>query len=469
MKAKIKAPRDFFLPYQKKWIEDRSRLKIMEKSRQVGMSWAAAYRLVREQSMRSTRLDAWVSSRDETQARLFLEDCRAFGHILTLAAIESGAETPGSTPQTKAGTITFAHGTRIHCLSSNADAQAGKRGTRLLDEFALHPDPRNLYNIAYPGITWGGQLEIISTHRGSDNYFNRLIQDVRHGGNAKNFSYHRVTLEDALAQGFLHKLQMKLPEDDPRQDMDEADYYNFIQTSCADKESFQQEYLCEPSQDDTAFLTYELITSCEYEEGEDWQREIRDFDPRPGAHDLYLGVDLGRTQDYSVFWLLEKVGDVLFTRSITALRDTPFSEQESILYAMLECPHLRRVCIDQSGLGRQFAERAAERFGRHRVEGLSFTAGLKESLAYPVREGFESRKIRIPEDRHLRADLRALRRERTAVGNLRFAAGRNENGHADRFWALALGIHAAGGVRPSPKSHYEPFARSRSERTQKTF
>lgn len=37
----------FFLPYQIAWIKDRSRIKLMEKSRQIGMSWTTAYSLVR--------------------------------------------------------------------------------------------------------------------------------------------------------------------------------------------------------------------------------------------------------------------------------------------------------------------------------------------------------------------------------------------------------------------------------------
>ena len=55
----------FFLPYQKKWILDNSRIKIMEKSRQIGMSWSTAYRLVRNPAFANTRRDSWVSSRDE--------------------------------------------------------------------------------------------------------------------------------------------------------------------------------------------------------------------------------------------------------------------------------------------------------------------------------------------------------------------------------------------------------------------
>jgi phage FluMu gp28-like protein len=74
---------------------------------------------------------------------------------------------------------------RLHSMSSNPDAQAGKRGDRTLDEFALHPDPRKLYTIAYPGVTWGGAMEIFSTHRGSANFFNELIQEIKHKGNPK--------------------------------------------------------------------------------------------------------------------------------------------------------------------------------------------------------------------------------------------------------------------------------------------
>jgi phage FluMu gp28-like protein len=51
--------------------------------------------------------------------------------------------------------------------------------------------------------------------------------------------------------------------------------------------------------------------------------------------------------------------------------------------------------------------------------------------------------MRIPSDEHITADLRSIKKENTAAGNIRFAADRGKNGHADRFWALALAIHAA--------------------------
>jgi len=63
------SPEFFFLPYQAAWIKDNARIKIMEKSRQIGMSWAAAYRAVTTTSRQGVLQDTWVSSRDELQAK----------------------------------------------------------------------------------------------------------------------------------------------------------------------------------------------------------------------------------------------------------------------------------------------------------------------------------------------------------------------------------------------------------------
>lgn len=433
----IPARNTLLLPYQAAWVRDTSRLKIAEKSRQIGWTWATAYGVVSRKGLTDARLDAWISSRDEIQARLFLEDCKAFAGLLHMGAEDLG-ERLVDERGTSAYVLAFSNGLRAHSMSSNPDAQAGKRGDRVLDEFALHPDPRKLYSIAYPGITWGGTLEIFSTHRGTANYFNQLIEEARHKGNPKKMSLHRVTLADALEQGFLHKLQAKLPPEDERQEMDEAEYFDFIRSGCADEETFAQEYMCVPSDDAAAFLSYELIDGCRYPAGERWETPLRET-----PHRLYVGVDVGRDHDLTVIWVVEKVGGVAFTRRVIELRGQTFEAQEAALYEVLALPQVRRCCIDQTGLGRQFAERAQRRFGRYRVEGLHFTAAVKEELAYPVRAAFEDRSVRIPDGQELVADLRGIRKETTASGNIRFTGERGKNGHCDRFWALALALHAA--------------------------
>lgn len=441
--AKIIPPTDaLLLPYQKRWVLDDSRLKLMEKSRQIGISWASAYSMVRRKSLAKVRYDGWVSSRDEIQARLFLDDCKHFANILHTAVHDLGVQV---IEEEKTYVLEFASGVKINSMSSSPDAQAGKRGDRLLDEFALHKDPRKLYAIAYPGITWGGQLEIVSTHRGSHNFFNELVTEIREKGNPKNISLHRVTLEDALNDGFLYRLQQKLSPDDERQAFDEADYFDYVKSGCADEESFLQEYMCVPADDASAFLTYDMIAACEYDRTPVNLSDTSDLSDLSDKKELYLGVDVGRKKDLTCMWLNSLEGGRHLCRRLITLQKMKFSAQEEILYRLLELPGMRRCCIDATGLGMQFAERAQERFGTYRVEAVQFTAPVKEDLAYPVKAAFEDLNLRIPFDRKLQSDLRAIKKETTSAGNIRFSADRSENGHADRFWALALAIHAAKG------------------------
>lgn len=429
-------PDAIFLPYQGKWVTDHSRLKLMEKGRQIGLSWSTAYATVSRTAMVDAKRDQWVSSRDDIQARLFLEDCKLFSGILDIAAQDLGEQVIDPKSKDTAYVLRFANERRIISMSSNPDAQAGKRGGRVLDEFALHPDPRKLWTIAYPGITWGGSIEVISTHRGSHNFFNQLVREAREGGNPKKISLHRVTLQDALDDGFLWKLQQTLPADDERQEMDEAQYFEWVKAGCADEESFLQEYMCQPADDDAAFLEYDLIAACEYPTSVNWSAIE--------GGELYAGIDIGRKKDLTVLWIVEKLGDVLYTRHVEALRNMSKPEQEKVLWPWLE--RCSRTCIDATGLGIGWADDAQAKFGEYAVEAVSFTQRSKEALAYPVRSKMEDRRLRIPFSKHIRADLRSVTKQVSAGGNIRFTAERTPDGHADHFWALALAIDAAASI-----------------------
>lgn len=418
----------FFLPYQRKWICDNSRIKIMEKSRQIGLSWCCAYRAIRE-ALLKPKTQVWICSRDKTQANLFLNDCKDFAKVFS--PLKNVFDTQTGSCKEK---LRFKNQSIIHTLSSNPNAQAGKRGTRILDEFALHEDPETLYNIAYPGITWGGQLEIISTHRGSNNFFNKLIQEVRLNGNPKKISLHRVTLVDALEQGFLKKLKSKLPIDDPRQNMTDEDYYNFIKNACASESIFLQEYMCQPMNDDDTFLKLKDIEACFYDPKEAWQ-EVSHYP-------CYLGVDLARSKDLTVFIILEKKELCFFTREVICLKNRRFEEQERIFSALLKTYNIQHVCIDKTGIGQQFVERMQSHFGTQKIEGITFSTNMKERLAYSLKNIIEHRQIFLPQDYNLVEDLLQVRTQ-WAGDNIRFNASHTHQGHSDRFWALALAICAA--------------------------
>jgi phage FluMu gp28-like protein len=448
VKAKIRPanPYAILLEPQQRWVQDTSVLRFAVKPRQVGWTWTAACDIVRDKSRNKHVKEAWISSRDEEQARLFLEDCKNWTGILKCVATDLGEQLIDKEADLKAYVMQFANGNRIHSMSSNPDAQAGKRGDRIIDEAALHKDFRKLYAIAKPGITWGGRLSIFSTERGSSTFFHELRTEIEEHDNPKKFSFHKYTLRDFLDYGFLWKLQQIVSPDHEIQEMDEDAYFDYIRIGCDSEESFLQEYMCVAADDSAAFLEWDLIAAAEYRKQEPWQLPWEDC-----KGDLYMGVDVGRKHDLTVVTILEKLGDVKYTRRMIEMKKAKFADQKTVIWDLLRLPNLRRACFDATGLGMQMAEEARDEFGS-RVEEVSFTQPVKADLAFTLRTSFEDRRIRIPHENNLRTDLRAVKKEVTAAGNIRFTADTGPNGHSDRFWSLALAEHA-GKTASGPFEH----------------
>ncbi|MCP4250006.1 MAG: hypothetical protein GY778_23440, partial [bacterium] len=312
--------------------------------------------------------------------------------------------------------VTLPGGVRIVGLPANPQTARGFTGDVLLDEFAMHAFDRDIWAAMFPTILRGdGELDVASTPKGRKNVFYQL------GDNAQ-FSRSTVTLPQAIEQG----LDVDLEE---------------IRRSMGDEELFRQEFLCEFVDEATAYLTCEQIAACEDPAlvGEVPVGKLALMD-----EDLYAGVDVGRKRDLTVIWVLGRCGDGLVTRAIYELSKAPFRKQYALLADVVRLRRLRRCCIDAGGLGMQLAESAVEDFGAHRVEGLTFTVGLKEALAGGLRIAVEDQRIRIPVDERIRNDWHSVERCVTTGGHARFEASRAGGSHGDRFWAAALAVHAAG-------------------------
>src|SRR3546814_20897100 len=94
-----------------------------------------------------------------------------------------------------------------------------------------------------------------------------------------------------------------------------------------------------------------------------------------------------------------------------------------------------RTCMDATGLGIGWADDAQRKFGQYAVEAVTFTPRVKEALAYPVRATMEDRRLRIPYNKQVRADLRSVTKQVRAAGHNRFPAAGTPDGHAHRIWA----------------------------------
>jgi phage FluMu gp28-like protein len=426
----VSAADKYFMPYQADYIRDGSLLVIVEKGRQIGLSYAASYKAVRLAAPKDARLDVWVMSRDEIQAKQFLLYCKRWARVLKFAAEDLGEVVVDNDKDITAHVLRFANGICIYCLSSNPDAIVGKSGHVILDEFALHKDQRQLYAVAKPVTQWGGTLTIISTHRGVQTVFNEIITDIKQRGNKMGWSLHTIPIQTAVEQGIVEKINAATGRKETR-----AAWLARQRAECLDEEQWLQEYCCIPADESTAFISYEMITSCEDDTApKDFNYLLACKNP------IYIGFDVARSKHLSVIDVEEKVGDVFWERMRVEFRGKSFAEQKMELKKFILLPATRRVCIDSSGLGMQLAEECVKEFGS-RVEAVRFSGPVKEELAFPLRAAHEDRTLRYKKDDALRADLRGIKKETTASGNIRFV-GESDDSHCDRFWAKALALHA---------------------------
>jgi len=244
------------------------------------------------------------------------------------------------------------------------------------------------------------------------------------------FSKHQIDIYQAIAQGCPHSL------DDLKAGIDDPDLW-------------AQEYELAFLDEATAWLTYDLINEAE--------NDHAGIPELASGGAFYVGMDIGRRRDLTVISAVEKVGDVDWTRELTVMKGATFSSQEQELDRVIRQFHPRRVCIDQTGMGEKFVEDMKKRYGEYLIEGVLFSGAVKLDLATSIRKRFEDRQIRIPIDRNLRDDLHSVKKVTTSAGNIRFDAERTNDGHADRFWSLALAVHAGGTAAAKPVyGHVDP-------------
>lgn len=424
----------YFLPYQVRWLNDQSPIKIWEKSRRIGATYVQAYEDVREAAQ--NKWDIWFSSADESAAREYILYCAKWARLFDRAAEYLGLVVLDSEKDIKAYVVTLANGRRINALSSNPKAFRSKGGKVILDEFAWHEDAEALWAAARPCITWGFPLRILSTHNGTNCRFYRFIDGVKKG--KLHWSHHITQIELAVNEGLLDKILRHKATDEEK-----TAWLKEQRESCFDENTWLQEYCCIPVDEVSAFLTYEMITNSE--------RDDLLIPLEAITGDLYGGMDIGRKKDLSVIWLIEKLGHVKYTRLVRVMEKAPFSMQSETLFEFLGHPRMRRFCIDATGIGMQLSEEAQDAFGKYKVEAITFTNAVKEDMGYGLKNSIEDRLLYIPSIFEIREDFHSIRKITTSSGNIRFDVAASEaRGHADRFWACALANHAASNKNSGP-------------------
>lgn len=410
-----------------RWLNDNSKVKIWEKSRRIGATYVQSYEDVRDCVKRKVPA-VWFTSADESAAREYIDYCEKWVKLFNVAAKSLGEVVIDNDKDIKAFVIEFSNGTKIHALSSNPKGFRSKGGKVVLDEFAFHSNPSELWKAARPCITWGFPLRILSTHNGQNCLYYKFLTQIEKG--KLKWSHHKTPITLAVDEGLVDKIYQRETSKQERENWIEEQ-----RQDCFDEYTWLQEYCCIAIDEACAFLPYDLISTCEV------QDILKSLDDIKG--DLYVGIDIGRRKDLTVIWCLERFENSKYTRKVEILEKTPFHIQYEIISGILKHRKLRRCCIDSTGIGMQLAETAQKDFGQYRVEAVMFTNKSKEEMAYNLRTNFEDKTVYIPNDHDIREDLHSIRKVITKAGNIRFDAETSEvNGHADRFWALALALIA---------------------------
>lgn len=414
-------PFNLLLPYQRQWVSDDARFKIWLKSRQIGGSLAASFEIVADAIQRGS--DWIVLSAGERQALEFMEKVHRAAAIFAQAVSHETAQP--YTPETKASQIRFPNGARILALPANASTARGYSANLVLDEFAFHENPEEIWRAVYPIITnpLRGQLKlrIISTPAGMNNKFYELWHE------APDFSRHQTTVYDAVDQGLAL-------------DIDE------LRANLADPDGWAQEFECQFMEHAAQVFPVELIRACEHPTATArwpaFEDEMENERPKPlTPHPLFVGIDVGRRKDLTVCWTLERAAGQCTTREILVLDNVPFPEQEKLLAARIHAS--RYAAIDATGLGGPVSEHLAQRLGDYKLDAVNFTNDRKRELFSRAKKAFQSKTVAIPADPKLRDDLASIQRIVTPQGLVKFIAARTRDGHADRATALALALHAA--------------------------
>lgn len=457
------------LPYQQAWLADQSPVKICEKSRRVGLSWAEAAdaALTAAQAADAGGDDTWYIGYNQDMAKEFIRDAAVWAKNYGLVASEMEEALfvdEGKDIVTFA--IRFASGFRVTALSSRPSNLRGKQGRVVIDEAAFHDDLAGLVKAAMALLMWGGKVRIISTHEGDKNLFNEIIQDCRAG--KLPYSVHRIEFKFAVEQGLFQRICLATRRQWSHAAEAEwvASIYAFYASNAA------EELDVIPGTGAGAYLSRALIESCmqtgipvlrlalpdaftlepavmREAEIEDWCKEhlaplLRRLDPNL-VH--YFGEDFARSGDLTVIWPIEETRDLrLVTPFVLELRNVPFEQQKQILFYLVDrLPRFRAGAMDARGNGQYLAEVAMQRYSALRIAQIMLSVEWYRQNMPRMKAAFEDKSLAIPQDADILGDLRAVRLDKGVAkvpdnAHTRGSDGRDR--HGDAAVAIAMATYA---------------------------
>jgi phage FluMu gp28-like protein len=441
------------MPYQKAWIADPSRLKVCEKGRRTGITWAEAYDSVFTAAAEKEDGgdDVWYIGDTKEKGREFVKTCAAFAEKIAkeLLNVEEflfeDVETDGTSKQITAWRIKFASDHRISALSSRPSNIRGLQGVVVVDEAGFHPNVADVIDACNALFLWGGEIHVISTHNGNANPFNDLLKEVRAGirpGTVHTFPFDLAVAQGLYERAWATRLRYKgynlSPEDKSR-------WYNEARKSYGSRtEAMREELDAIPREGEGTMLPLALIEAAQRQQytvcrwvppdtvgglpfvdwSEDRRREHMEewisehvlpiLKTLPHNVPYALGGDFAMRQDraaYAVGYTDQQLHrHVPF---IVELRECPYDQQKQLLFFigtwLRENRLLQGGVLDANGNGMVLAQEARQKFGADRIVELMPSDAWLREVTPKFSACFTDKTMHLPADLDVRSDLHQFR------------------------------------------------------------
>lgn len=471
--------------WQDDFIRNRNRYISLLKSRQTGFSFVVAIKgLVKALDPARTQYTKQFVSYNEEDAQEKIRYARQFyDSIPNKYKKKLVHQTATMLEFEDVGSKTTSRLISLPCRPPR-----GKNGDVCLDEFAIYLPrlSKEIYTAASFCTLRRGCIEVGSTPLGTIGKFYEICTNRESYPNFDRYFipwwYAKVMCKDVRGAVQFAK-DMETAERVERFGTDRL--ISLFQNSTL--EDFQQECECVFIDSSASYISLELIYAntpgrreedipANIEKDEDYFAAKRDveircfkdadelilnYSPEKYGSPLFMGLDIGRTSDATVFYIIGVINGKKRSVLRHEMRNADFDAQTAVLNKLMENLPIYRCCIDDGGIGRNLAENAHKRYGE-RAELYHFDLQSKEVLAMGVRTGLERREYELDNDRDFHAQIHSIKRTPSSGGSFRYDAERNEKGHADSFWAWALASYATDGKKIEP-NFYTEYARKKND------
>lgn len=435
--------------FQVAHLNDDSTFRLENKSRQIAWSWIIAAEAVAD-ALIDNRSSIFVSINKEEAKEKIRYAKSVFENL-------EGIQLPKLKADNQFD-LEFENGARL--ISHSSRPPRGKpRMNIYLDEFAHVQHDRAIYRAAVPVITKGGRVRIGSSPMGASGVFWEIdTQSLRaYPGYSRRrtpwWDIEAFCLNVTEARKLAPTMLTAERVETFGKDRIKAIYANIL------LEDFQQEYEAEYVDETTAWITWEEIKQNQDAEllcgigqmrGSDLSRvnaaitQLKQWVSEKKVEMVFSGgMDIGRTRNTSELYLVgESTTKTYPLRLALTMDNTEFDDQQSVLMSVMTQLPVKKVLIDQTGIGRNLAENAAKKFPS-KIEGVDFTNATKALWAGNAKMVMQQKKAPIPIDREMAYQIHSIKKLITPSKNVVFDTERNEKHHADKFWAWALAISTA--------------------------